>query len=458
MRSPRFLHLPFLGVAAVCHQLLFGVGKTSTYANILAYKPLDLPECPMGPDALTDLLGTSIPQTCIPYPVGEDEITGTTLVEERCFYTYVPESAVQLQNAQEDSRGVPLVVDVHGYMGCPYFQVHFSGWFELAEKEGFVVMWPASARVDPSGTSCWAVPGGIKNENIDRTTPSCCCIDTASVGFIKTDKLKEDPIFIKQAIDSVVEQQQQSVSSNSPISIDKSRIYMAGHSNGCIASLSMAAMYSETIAAVCCHAGSLVTLPDPDYTPVPIWMINGKNEEIIPAEGSIAIDIPLLGSIGLWPRTEIFDYLASQNECSEEKTVRDLLDEDTQQVVGTITQKTGCSQGATVEFVDLDNMGHWPYKLPPIGAGRDDQLLDIVGAEKFTTIDTTAMAWEFCSSYSKVSNTDEDEEESLDESPNTEEGESTSSSSSSSSSFSSGQGRMILLLLLLSVPLVMQLM
>ncbi len=343
-------------------------------------------ECDIGPMALTNTFGTAIPQTCIEVPADNEKgIESRT----RCYHKYVPESC----------KGVdfpPLVIDVHGFSGCPLWHALYSGWKEKAEEECMILVWPLGNQLANVDGNCFNLPGFAKADDYGMpggnnvTTFPCCCIATDD----ETELIRnpgsgpDDGLFLKMAIDQVLED------ASSPI--DTNRIYMTGHSNGCITSLSMAAQYSDTVAAVCCHAGALSTpFPDSGYFPVPIWMVHGVEDRTIEYEGT-SRDTPF-GKFGVWSMDQTMDYLAKQNGCDEGEAIEtDVSDESTNDVVGKTVQYSGCN--ADVELVTLFESGHFPYKINPLF----QRLITGMG-ETPTTVDTTAMAWDFC----KVQNKDD---------------------------------------------------
>jgi len=290
----------------------------------------------------------------------------------------------------------------------------------------------ASAGPEQIQKGCFNVPGLLTNEN-GVTTPPCCCIDKLEVAIPPEEP--NDPLFLKMVIDSVVESFEKesrtitttttnptttssvdgeasstTSSTATTVSIDRSRVYMAGHSNGCIASLAMAALYSDVVAAVCCHAGTLLTpFPSEDdddntYMPVPVWMAHGMKDTVIPYEGVTYMDFAPFGSIGFWSSQDSMNYIAKKNECQnqeEEYYYDDPAaaennndnnngpDNNTRNIMTTY-KRTNCTNNADVELVVLPEAGHVPYSMTNTeGSGMDNDL----------TIDTTALAWDFCSSY-----------------------------------------------------------
>lgn len=109
-------------------------------------------------------------------------------------------------------------------------------------------------------------PGEFAGEPVLGT--NCCCSRNDGTEFLTYDETR-DLEFLHTALVGVANFFDDNDVDG--ITIDKTRIYMAGHSNGCVASMAMAAQASDLVAAVCCHAGSLFTQFAEDYTPVPVW-------------------------------------------------------------------------------------------------------------------------------------------------------------------------------------------
>eukprot|EP00540_Astrosyne_radiata_P003822 CAMPEP_0116855596 /NCGR_PEP_ID=MMETSP0418-20121206/19377_1 /TAXON_ID=1158023 /ORGANISM="Astrosyne radiata, Strain 13vi08-1A" /LENGTH=479 /DNA_ID=CAMNT_0004488769 /DNA_START=203 /DNA_END=1642 /DNA_ORIENTATION=+ len=157
---------------------------------------------------------------------------------------------------------------------------------------------------------------------------------------------------------------------------------MAGHSNGCMLAMAMAALQSDIVAAVCCHSGSVLTEPSPDYIATPVWRIHGSIDVTVPYGGRFIDDRNVQVFTGA---IEGHRYWAEEaNGCQKaletERFVRNFN-------VGNIRRYTDCTNGADVELVTVTGGGHNPYK----------KLIDFPLP---TTFDTTAWAWDFCSSYS----------------------------------------------------------
>jgi len=255
--------------------------------------------------------------------------------------------------------------------------------------------------------TCHNLPGFARSDDFETeggnniTTSQCCCISDETSQAPDVDLVEYyDPLFFKTIIDTVLgsfETIAADAGIYTGLSVDADRVYMTGHSNGCVAGLSTAALYSDTVAAVCCHAGALATPFAIDYAPVPIWLVHGKLDDTFPYDGLVAADIQGIGLIGSWSIPQVQDYLSAKNGC-EGNSVEPLLDITTGAVIGSTYRGFGCDDNASVEVVTLNDSGHRPMLI-----ANEDFRLFVSQVENITTIDTTGLAWEFCSAQTKAS-------------------------------------------------------
>jgi poly(3-hydroxybutyrate) depolymerase len=327
--------------------------------------------CDTGPNSITTNLASyagfsaNVPRTCV-------AATGTQ-GGERCFFTYVPDCA---------GADSPLVFDIHGLGSCPLFSTAYTGWIQRARDECFVLVMPLGT-IDPevADDTCFAVPGGMPSgDGLAQETTSCCCEKGGAFILIDTSITNDADLmrFIAKTVTETVP-----LETEGRVTIDTTRIYMAGHSNGCITSLSMAALHSDMVAAVCCHAGVSVTDFAADYSAVPVWMAYGAKDTDLPAEGRSFGDPFFVPG-----PPAVFSLFADKNGCEATENVSSL--DEGGNVVGNVKTRSNCDNGKDVTFVTLFDSGHTPYK------GSDENS---VGAS-VTTVDTSAMAWEFCSRFS----------------------------------------------------------
>ena len=155
--------------------------------------------------------------------------------------------------------------------------------------------------------------------------------------------------------------------SRGKVTINTKRIYMAGHSNGCMMSFAMALKHSDLVAAVCCHAGNVLTKASDDYNPRPMWFVHGMKDDVVPYEGS-GTDLYFPGAL------DGFNYLSTLNGCNSTNTTVSFEE-------GNTRTASDCINDANIELMTLTDVEHRPYK------------------NMETQVDTTLAAWEFCSSY-----------------------------------------------------------
>lgn len=277
----------------------------------------------------------------------------------RCWYTYIPESA------KTSTDPVPIVIDLHGNGGCAVLHALYSGWASIAEKQGFIMVWP-SGNIDASRTDaqCWEAG-------------ECCC----SYESIFDDSI-DDTGFLRQVISNTVD------SASDKVAIDTKRIYFAGHSNGCVMSQTMAALASDLVAAVCCHSGFPAFSEDDmssDYQPTPILNIHGDLDAVAPYDKWMLLSITMTGDVE--NAVDAFEFWGDINGCKQKVTTV-----DSSKLYATHSY-LDCIDNATVKLVQVFNAGHTPY------LGVDMSLMPGEIPENITTVDTTQLAWDFCSPY-----------------------------------------------------------
>jgi polyhydroxybutyrate depolymerase len=249
--------------------------------------------------------------------------------ERRSYLLYVPES-------YDPAQPTPLVLVFHGFAGWPGNQARVSQWNELADAEGFIVVYP-------SGTSFpkrWRT-SGVSAQGKDA--------------FI-------DVQFVSDLIDRLEAQ----------YNIDPARIYASGISNGGGMSYLLACTLSDRIAAVGSVAGAYI-YPMSDCLPtrpVPMMVFHGDADQIVPYLGgpSRSFDLPF-PSIPQWVQ-----MYAAFNKCQATP----------QQIDGLAVDVSGvyygdCAANAEVVFYTIAGGGHsWPggNPLPVWITGQTSQGID----------------------------------------------------------------------------------
>ncbi|TET54767.1 MAG: polyhydroxybutyrate depolymerase, partial [Anaerolineales bacterium] len=215
----------------------------------------------------------------------------------------------------------PLVICIHGFVQWPANQMEVSGWNDLADEFGFIVVYP-------SGTGFplrW----------------------NAHAGFESGSDPMEDVTFISDLIDQLPH----------AYNIDERRLYANGLSNGGGMSHLLACTLSDRIAAIGSVAGAY-SLPWSQCNPsrpVPVIAFHGTNDQIVPYSGGGShredLSLPaVLDWVAAW---------AEQNECGDTPLALPSAGEASGIVY------TGCSEGAGVVFYTIRGGGHaWPGGEP----------------------------------------------------------------------------------------------
>ena len=183
----------------------------------------------------------------------------------REWYVYIPQSV-----RQNPEKKVPLVLAMHGYTCTGEIYAGNSGWYDVAEKHGFIVVFPSAlhAKVDMPEQGLmpdWA-PLNAWNVFLEDDRP---------------DELK----FFSFLLDKMIAE----------YPVDEHRVFATGHSWGSLMTEMLALGLTERFAAVAPCSGAffggayekMTSLPyaAENGVQLPIWMFWGMNEEwLIPCE------------------------------------------------------------------------------------------------------------------------------------------------------------------------------
>jgi polyhydroxybutyrate depolymerase len=288
------------------------------------------------PDASENLLEPDVADSALPALIEEcmmiDEM-------ERCWLIHIP-------TGYDEEVEHPLIVNLHGFTGNKNMFYNYSHFDVIAEENNVVVVYPQG--YEDSWNAGWCC-GEAKDEEID------------DVGFIL----------------ELVEY----ITGN--FSIDDSRIYASGHSNGCAMTHKLANEASDIFAAAGCMALYLLDAPAPSYTPISLIEVHGLLDQIIPYGAS-------------YPSSVYFD----QSLDGEEGAIQNIIDWGgmngckggplptifEEYYDHTIMGYEDCENGTEVKLVTLNFAGHSPY---PSDSNNP------------TDVNTTKIVWEFLSKFSK---------------------------------------------------------
>ncbi|NWG18519.1 MAG: hypothetical protein HXY41_18005 [Chloroflexi bacterium] len=236
---------------------------------------------------------------------------------QRSFRVYVPESYARTDDP------LPLVIAMHGASGSGAWMEELTQFSPLAEAHGFLVAYPDGVY-------------GIWNDGRvgDERVPA----DLDDVGFISV------------MIDKIAQH----------LRVDANRVYASGYSMGGMMAFRLGCELPDKIAAVASVAstfpGYLLEACNP-AAPVPVLVIQGTKDDVIPWQGIWRNNIPIYLSTA-----QTATYWGEHNGCADEPRLVEGLD----LVVadGTLVRQVtymDCLQDASVEIFAIIGGGHtWP--------------------------------------------------------------------------------------------------
>jgi polyhydroxybutyrate depolymerase len=262
---------------------------------------------------------------------------------ERCYLLHVPP-------AYEPGSPVPLVFSFPGLAERPQFHQEISGWDEIADREGFVVVYP-------QGTGRplrWNATATFDAEAVD------------DVGFFRD--------LVSELSDL--------------LSIDPDRIYVNGLSNGGAMAYRLACDAADVVAAIGTVAAPISEPPGgcAPSRPVPLVAFHGTADPVVDYEGASRMAPSWASFLGLRPGRIEYEPAtawtrawAGRNGCS-----LDAAEIPTRGDASGLRYRN-CRAGADVIFYTIAGGGHtWPGGAP----------IPIVGKTS-TDVDASAIMWSF---------------------------------------------------------------
>ncbi len=249
---------------------------------------------------------------------------------ERCWLTLLPSTYTA-------NESYPLVVDMHGYTGTNYNMHNYSDWDRISEEHNVIIAYPQG--YENSWNAGW------------------CCGVAHDIGI-------DDVGFILQMVELI----------STNYSINDSKIYASGHSNGCAMTQKLANEASHVVAAGGCMALYLLEDADPSFNPTPIIEVHGILDAVIPYSNShsssVIFDNSLVGDEGALQNIATW---ADMNGCAG--TLPEMIEEYPDY---SIQGYTDCDENVEVQLVTLHLADHNPYP-----------------SANPTGIQTTQMVWDF---------------------------------------------------------------
>jgi polyhydroxybutyrate depolymerase len=288
-----------------------------------------------GPPPPTPAPGATAPAGTTSYSVNVGGVN-------RTYDLYVPAGLDRTQPA-------PLLIELHGGGGNASGMERLTGFFGIADKDGFVV----------------AAPNALNKSWSDGRVAT----DTQSGG--------DDIAFMNALIDQV----------SSQVDIDASRVYATGMSNGAIMSGRLACQLSNRIAAIAQVAGTAsvdIAATCAPGRPVPVLEIHGTQDPLVPYGGGTVA--AMLGGRGEVVGVDGWASFWAENDGASEQPTQTLGDDTT------IRTWKGPTPASDVVFYRIEGAGHtWPdgsQYLPKF----------IIGSTTHT-FDASEVIWQFLSAH-----------------------------------------------------------
>jgi polyhydroxybutyrate depolymerase len=271
---------------------------------------------------------------------GNHEITLRHGGRERIAIVHVPPRA-----AGRDS--LPLLLALHGGGGEAAGFRDYAGLDPVADREGFVVVYPYGSGQIPRRLLTWNGGG--------------CC------GFARNRSI-DDVGFLIALVDDVARR----------VIIDKRRVYATGHSNGAIMAYRLAAERAERIAAIVPVAGAMNVERFAPTRAVPVLHIHSVDDPRALYNGGIGPPFPLTNQ-----RVEHKSVTESLNRWSEVNgCAREARAGATRAGTGgargvaqtaTLLSYGPCRSGAEVMHWKMTGVGHgWPGER---GSGLPENII-----------------------------------------------------------------------------------
>ncbi len=275
---------------------------------------------------------------------------------ERRYHVHIPPEA-------GSGTALPLMLAFHGGGGNGDQFRRTSGLAELADREGFLVVFPDGTGV--AGLLTW--------------NAGACC------GSAATNN-EDDVGFTLALLDHLAQR----------TGFEPDRVYATGHSNGAMMSYRLAAEIGDRIAAIVPVAGGMMLdLVDP-VRPVPVYHIHSVDDPRALYEGGEGPPFPgTQRTVVHRPVVDALDAWISANGCPATPVqVRSLS--GLGRNAGHLAEELSwgpCTSGSPVVHLRLAGVGHgWPGQTRGL-------LLESVIGPRTTLVDAAEEVWRFASLF-----------------------------------------------------------
>lgn len=283
---------------------------------------------------ITILIVLSVASTVV---AQSESLTLTHDGSERTYDLYVPAS-------YDEETAMPLLIALHPSGGDGESMARITGFNEMAEREGFIVLYPEG-------------PYGYWDYGWDLRE------------WAEVEGVLDDPGYVSATIDAVAED----------YNIDE--IYAVGFSNGARMAFRLGCDLADRITAIAAVAATIsddITGACPPASQVSVFYMHGTEDTTTPWEGKPLFleGVFIANALSAF---ETMTFWATQNECTGDPLLaqKEDADPDDGQSIQ-FALYTQCSDNTRVIFYAITGGGHeWP---------NNDE------------INTSALIWEFFTS------------------------------------------------------------
>jgi polyhydroxybutyrate depolymerase len=302
-------------------------------------------------------------QTTRALPAGDHSFTLTHGGRRRSYLVHAPRQGRVRQSSGAGSEGArPVVLAFHGGGGEAEGFKGYAGLDAVADREGFIVVYPSGSGVLPRRLLTW-------------NAGECC-------GYAMNRRI-DDVGFAVAVLDDLARR----------TAIDAQRVYATGHSNGAMMAYRLGAERADRIAAIVPVAGGI---SQERFTPdrrVAVLAIHSVDDPRALYEGGLGPPFPGTDVRSSHrPAMEGLEKWRRHNGCAATTRVSDKRAgrSGTTAQTATLLEWNGCGAGAPVAHWKLTGVGHlWP--------GAPSRGRDEISGTPTTLINAAEEIWRFVS-------------------------------------------------------------
>jgi polyhydroxybutyrate depolymerase len=275
---------------------------------------------------------------------------------------------VHLPADYSKKKRYPVVLVLHGIGGDGSLIARISHFNKTADQFGFIVVYPNSREgrwtAAPDAGVRTIGPIGRRRSILDDMARAPRSDDVGG------NPLNEIPFF-NDLLDQI----------ESEYSVDVSRVYATGYSDGAFMDFRLACQLADRIAAI---ATVGAVLPESlaescgswSWRAVPLLMMNGTDDPMVPYRGRMS------NSVGFYllPANETLKEWAKINNCGQKPQRTTIAPKSSGGLETRVETYTDCSEGATAILYSIEKGGHtWPggeQYIPVRFIGKTNDDLD----------------------------------------------------------------------------------